>query len=40
MGANALSKGCADRTALRKFFEQSRWELDHEVKSWTFKHEQ
>ena len=36
MVADALNKGSIDRTALRRFFEQRQWALQHEVKSWSF----
>ena len=36
MVADALNKGSIDRTALRRFFEQGQWALQHEVKSWSF----
>ena len=36
MVADALNKGSIDRTALRRFLEQSQWALQQEVKSWSF----
>ena len=36
MVADALNKGCIDRSALRQFFERGVWEMSHEAKTWTF----
>ena len=36
MVADALNKGSIDRGALRQFFEQGKWKLCHEVKSWRY----
>jgi hypothetical protein len=36
MVADALNKGTIDREAVREFFNEGRWVLKHDLKSWQF----